>query len=112
MNVVFHVPSHDPEDYESALGNIENLIADETKDVDEIVLIVNGDGLDMVVSSSEYAARIRALIDRHVRIQACQNTLDSAGRDANSLVEGVEKVPSAMGELVRLQTEGYAYIRP
>lgn len=112
MDVVFHVPSGDPTVHGNALGNVENLLADDTIRVQNIAVVVNGDGLEMVVRSTDYADRVRDLVDRQVRVRACQNTLDSADRDSDALVDGVEIVPSAMGELARLQSDGYAYIRP
>lgn len=112
MDVVFHVPSQDPVIHRNTLGNIENLIDDQTTDIDKVVLVVNGGGLEMLVVQNQYADRVRNLLDENVQVVACQNTLHTADRDPDSLVEGTEIVPSAMGELVRLQTEGYAYIRP
>lgn len=112
MKVVFHVSNDDSEKWERVLGNIPNLIDDPTIDCENIVLVVNSDGIDLVWKGTEYAEKISTLLDRGVDIAACSNTLDKSKRGQEELHPGIETVPSAMGELVRLQSEGYAYVNP
>ena len=43
---------------------------------------------------------------------ACSNTLETVDMDESDLVDGVETVPEGAVEVTRLQTDGYAYLRP
>lgn len=111
MKAVFHLSTADPERLRQAVGNVDNLLADDTIDLDAIALVANSGGLDLLVEGSPVPDMVRSLPERGVALKACGNTLD--GRDsADELLPGVNVVPSAMGELVRLQADGYAYIKP
>lgn len=52
------------------------------------------------------------LISRGVMVAACENTLEANGIDRDRLAAGVVTVLSGIGELVRKQQEGWAYVRP
>lgn len=106
---VFHVPEGDPAYGRRAFRNVENLLADETIDSD-ITVVCNGGGVDQLFASASAAERVRELVDAGVRVCACRNSLDDP--DTSLLVEGVEIVPTAMGELTRRQAAGDAYVRP
>ena len=112
MDVVFHVPEGERQSVEGAIANAENLLADESVDVEAVVLVANSDAVTHLVAGSDLADDLTVLMDRGVAVRACGNSL--AGRDLSSaeLLGGVEVVPSAVGELARLQADGYAYIRP
>lgn len=112
MEAVFHISQFDSEQWERVLGNIPNLLDDPTVDCERIVLVVNSGGIEFLRNKSEYADDISRLLDRRLDISACSNTLDKSNMTEEDLHLGVDTVPSAMGELVRLQNEGYAYINP
>ncbi|MUV61326.1 DsrE family protein [Halobacterium sp. CBA1126] len=52
------------------------------------------------------------LIDRGVTVKQYSNTIEGADISEDDLIGGVELVSSGVGELTRLQNEGYAYIKP
>ena len=112
MDVVFHVSAGDREAVEAAFGNAENLLADESVELGVVALVANGDAVAHLRAGSDLASDVTVLVDRGVSVRACGNALERRGLSAAELVGGVEVVPSAMGELARLQAEGYAYIRP
>ena len=110
MDVVLHVP--DPDRVARALGNAENLLADESIDVDVVALVANGDAVRALRAGGEFADDLTVALDRGISVRACANSMAGRDLDADELLPGVEIVPSAMGELARLQAEGYAYVRP
>lgn len=111
MDVVFHVTAGDRDAVERAVGNAENLLADETVDVGSVALVANGDAVAHLGAGGDLATDVTVLLDRGVAVKACGNTLERRGESQTDLVVGVEVVASAMGELARLQEQGYAYIR-
>lgn len=112
MRAVFHHSNDDPELHERLLSNVANLIEDGTIPLERVALVTNSGGLDLVVTDSEYRDRVQSLMDDGVDFKQCKNTLQDAGLDEDDLIEGIEIVSSGVGELTRLQSEGYAYLRP
>ena len=112
MRTVFHHSDDDPELHERVVGNIENLINDETIDLDSVVLVANSGGLELLLNESSQHDQIRTLQKRGVRFKQCRNTIAGTDTTEADLIDGVELVPSGVGELTRLQDEGYAYITP
>lgn len=55
---------------------------------------------------------MEALRERGVEFKQCRNALAGVETTEADLIDGVELVPSGVGELVRLQDDGYAYITP
>ncbi|WP_410767197.1 DsrE family protein [Haloferax sp. DFSO60] len=111
MNVVFHVSSGTVGDWKHALNNVRNLRADDTADIDQITLLANGDAVHLFLETSVVADRVEGLVESGVRCRACSNSLRSRDFDMARLVDGVEKVPSGVGELVKRQTAGDAYLK-
>ncbi|QKQ98300.1 hypothetical protein GKQ38_02090 [Candidatus Nanohaloarchaea archaeon] len=57
-------------------------------------------------------SHIQDLLDQGVEVKACSNSLESRNITEEDLIEGVSPVSSGVGELTRLQDNGYAYVRP
>jgi len=112
MDVVFHHSNDDPTLHTRVCNNIENLLDDETVEADQVVLVANSGGLGLLTADSAHRTRIAALADRGVRFVQCRNTLVGTDTAEGDLLDGVEVVPSGVGELARLQAAGYAYLRP
>lgn len=112
MDTVFHLSSDGHDKVETALSNIENLLADETVDTGDIQVVVNASGVRALMPQAAHTGRIKDLIQRGVEIKACTNSLSGIGLEVADLIDGVEGVSSGVGHLTRLQSQGYAYIRP
>ncbi|KTG10225.1 hypothetical protein AUR64_11615 [Haloprofundus marisrubri] len=112
MSTVFHFTG-DVSQQEHALGNVSNLLADDTIDLDDVVLLVNGSGFRLVLAEqTEHAEKLTELLDEGVSIRACENTMERFSATEDDLVDGVGTVPSGVGELTKLQAgDGYAYIK-
>ncbi|WP_136718465.1 DsrE family protein [Halorientalis salina] len=111
---VLHLSSGEMTAYKGALMNAQNLLADETVPVKELVFLANGPGIKIYTPSSqenEFYDRINSLQERGVTFRVCQNAMDMFELTEDDLIDGVEPVPSAVGELARLQELGFGYIK-
>jgi intracellular sulfur oxidation DsrE/DsrF family protein len=108
---VFHLIGDDPDEQELVLTLAENLANDETIDMADIAVLAQAEGIDPLTRDGSGSDHVRSLIDEGISFKACSNTLDMFDIDESDLVEGVETVSSGVGELTRLQNDGYAYIR-
>jgi uncharacterized protein len=62
-------------------------------------------------SSSEIHLKAEALARRGVRFVLCENTMHGANLRKRDLLPFVKTVPSAIGELVKKQNDGWVYVR-
>jgi intracellular sulfur oxidation DsrE/DsrF family protein len=112
MQTVFHLSDADPSLHDRLLSNVSNLLDDDTLALDSVAVVTNSGGLDLVRADSERAGRVRDLLDHGVAFKQCANTIEGTDTGPEDLVSGVELVSSGVGELTRLQADGYAYITP
>ena len=75
--------------------------------MDAVVHLISGIGGEQDTSF----AIVENLLDAGVSFAACRNTLDTMDLDETDLVD-VDVVPEGAVEVIRLQNEGYAYLRP
>jgi len=114
MRTVFHVSSPDPHDHHHAMVNVLNLLADDTVsgEGDEVALVTNGGAIRMFLEpTAEYPDWVQRLVDAGVALCVCGNALSGQGFSEADLLTGVEVVRSGVGELARLQAEGYGYVK-
>lgn len=112
MQTVIHLVSGDDAEQKTALAIARNLLDDESGSIDDVAVVVQAGGMKAVKTGQETEEQVRALLDDDVSFKVCSNTLEMEGLDESDLVEGVETVPEGAVEATRLQTEGYAYLRP
>lgn len=109
--IIFHVDEINKA--KLALKNIKNLMADLGDENVHIELLANSEGIKMLEKPAAlYEALINELISRKVVFKACANTMKEMGISKESLLDSVQIVPSGVGELVKKQAEGFAYIKP
>ena len=109
---VFHLIDGGSDEQDLALTLAENLATDDTIEMDDIAVLAQAEGIGPVTTDGEYSDRVASLVDDGASVKACSNTLDMFDLTEADLVDGVEVVSSGVGELTRLQNDGYAYIRP
>ncbi|WP_158058526.1 DsrE family protein [Halorussus halophilus] len=112
MKAVFHQSTDDPGLHDRVLGNVANLLDDETMELDSVALVANSGGLELLLEDSPYRERVERLRERGVQFKQCENTIEGTDISESDLVSGVELVSSGVGELTRLQSSRYAYITP
>ena len=114
MRTVFHVSSPDPHDHHHAMVNVLNLLADDTVSAegDDVALVTNGGGIRMFLDpTAEHPDVVARLREAGVALCACGNALSGQGFSEADLLPGVAVVRSGVGELARLQAEGYGYVK-
>ncbi|AGB39300.1 DsrE family protein [Natronococcus occultus] len=112
IRTILHLTSGDEADHDRALNNLENLLADETTDTDAVEFVVNGAAITLYVEDeTDHADRIRTLAEDGVAFKGCANSLEGYGIDEDEPLEAVTVVPASVGEIAKLQAEGYGYIK-
>ncbi|MGI9434838.1 MAG: DsrE family protein [Geminicoccaceae bacterium] len=118
--VTIHVDENDPKRMNMALNNAANIFKhySETGESVEIRLVANGPGLHMFrEDTSPVKERLAAMSLEHegLSFAACGNThrmmSKHSGEDV-ALISEAEMIPSGVVELIELQGDGWAYIRP
>lgn len=112
MNVVFHHSNDDPDLHDRVTNNVANLLDDATVETDEVTLVANSGGLQLLVADSPQREAVETLQERGVVFKQCRNTFAGTEVGEADLIDGVEVVPSGVGELARLQEAGYTYLKP
>lgn len=118
--VVIHVDENDPATMNLALNNVANVkkYYDSKGEAVEIELVAYGPGLHMFRSDTSPVKdrlSMMALEMDNLTFSACGNTHRNMSKKAGKdivLVEEANMVPSGVVQLIELQEQGYAYIRP
>lgn len=118
--IAVHVDENDPKVMNMALNNVQNMSKyyASVGDTAVIEVVAYGPGLNMYVpGKSPVADRISTmgLEMENLTFSACGNThrkmSAKAGKDVEIMSEA-RIVPSGVVQLVMLQEQGYAYVRP
>ncbi|HKK06210.1 MAG TPA: DsrE family protein [Gammaproteobacteria bacterium] len=117
-HVMLHVSTADPVRLNTLLDETDHLLrysAHSTQKV-RVEVLTNGNGLELLsADNSPYASRIRQMQREYGNLTflACHKALQRLKHDKGinlDLVKGAKVVPSAMGEIIKRQREGWTYI--
>lgn len=112
-HVIFQVDSDSPALFKKTLNNVRNVFEDpRLKGRVEVELLANSAGYKIYERGNGLEAQLQELAGRGAILAQCGNTLREMKVDAGTLYPFIHVVPSAMGELVIRQGEGWAYIHP
>lgn len=106
-----HLDEAERDKHQAVVRNMGNLL-DDLGDGSPVELVTHGPGVALCLADSPVADGLRRLMDRGVVVTACENTMQSLDIDRSQLAPGVVTVPAGIGELVRRQRQGWAYVRP
>lgn len=67
--------------------------------------------VDYLLESGTREEKILELIEEGVRFAVCATAMHGRGLTPEDLIDGIEVVPSGVTELIKLQDEGYGYVR-
>ena len=119
--VAIHVDDNDPKRMNLALNNAANIhkyYADKGQEV-AIAIVANGPGLHMFradTSPVKDRISVMSLEIPGIEFQGCGNThrvmTEKAGGTAPEIVEEVQMIPSGAVQLIELQQQGWAYLKP
>lgn len=112
LKVVIHVADNFKQTYRAALNYADSLLEKYGNSI-SIAIVANGPGIGLVNRNNAYTQRIKGLLKQGVKISAC-NTTVSILRQYKELpiIKGVKFVPTGVVEVVKLQSEGYLYLKP
>ena len=117
--VVLHVTTADPYRLKTVLDEAEDLLRQRASSTGNVAvdILANGRGLNLLrADTSPFAQRIRELQARYdnLAFKACQNAINRLRLEKNievTLLPEAQVVPTAIGEVIRRQREGWAYVQ-
>lgn len=116
QKVVYHFNTANRQVNAAGLKNIQNHLHALGRENLTVVALVHSAAWEMVARSladPTLVERMRSLIGQGVVFEMCRNTLNEFQLDpVQDLIIPMTVVPAGVAELVRLQQEGYAYIKP
>lgn len=111
--VIFQVDSDSEAVMKKTLNNIKNALDDpRIAGKLQVELIANSKGYAIYRKGNPFEKTLMELKERGVILSQCGNTLRELKVDPKTLYPFIHVVPSAMGELVIRQGQGWAYIHP
>lgn len=112
--VVFHLDWDQEERLTLALENIKNLFKEVPPQQCRVCMVANGKAVKLFRKDriGEHAADMEELHKLGVRFTACRNALAKNKIEKSDLFHLCEIVPAGILELIDLQAQGYAYIKP
>ncbi len=108
--IVFQVTEEDSRKWNTILANVNN-VQEELGRVD-IAVVAIGPGLGMLKADALTANRVQDAMAAGVRFVACGNTMKAQHLTKDDLIDGIDYAKAGYVEIMRLQQQGYAYIRP
>lgn len=108
MRVVLHAPANRVR----VIQNARTLLGDDSVAVDQLAVVAHGGGVDLLVADGRFGEYVTELLDDGVDVAACETSMRRQDVTAADLVDGVRTVETGLGEVTRLQSEGYQYLRP
>jgi len=116
--LVLHLSTDDKYRMNVALNEIDRLLADSkrTQQKVNVEILANGKGMNMLrADTSAYAGRIKSLQEKYDNLlfQACGNTIARMKKEHGldiQLLPNTQIVPSALGQRIKRQKEGWTYI--
>ena len=113
--VVIQVSTDDVRTQTIAMNNAVNLQKHYGMDNVAIEIVAFGPGLGMLTAKNDNSLRVQSLLAQHIEFSACGNTINNIEKKKGKkpmLTEGVVVVPAGAAQIMELQEQGYAYLRP
>jgi intracellular sulfur oxidation DsrE/DsrF family protein len=112
--VVFHLDWDQEERLLLALENTKNLFKEISPQQCSVQMVANGKAVNLFRKdrAGKYGSEMEALHKQGVRFKACKNAMARNKVEESDLLAVCEVVPAGILELIDLQHEGYAYVKP
>lgn len=109
---VVQVSENDTKKWNALFGNLHNVQAQFGAGNVAFAVVAIGPGLDMLKADSLVANRVEEAIADGVRFVACENTMKAQHVPKDDMLDRIDYAPAGFAEIIRLQQEGWAYLRP
>jgi uncharacterized protein len=110
--IVVQMSDADPAKWNLALNNIRNLQDDVGAANVDIELVAYGPGIGMLKMDAPVAQRVSDATKAGVKVLACENTMRGQKLTKDDMNAAISYVPAGVTEIMKKQTEGWAYLRP
>lgn len=112
--VVFHLDWDQEERLLMALENTKNLFKAISPEQCAVCVVANGKAVNLFRQdrAGKYASDMEELHKQGVRFKACRNALAKNNVERKDLLGVCAVVPAGILELIDLQGDGFAYIKP
>ena len=108
---VFHVTENDPKKWAQVLNNAHFTQGEfGAKNID-IVVVMNGGGIDMMKLESPVAQRIEEAKEAGVKFHVCQQTMAAQKVTKQDMLPQADYVPSGIADVIKLQRKGWLYVK-
>ena len=112
-DLCLHIDSNEPAILKLVLKNAANYIKGLPGQRFQLVAVANGPAVTHFTrKNEEFRAVAAPLQDQGLRILLCANALADNSISHDDIWPGCDVVPAGLVEIVRLQREGFAYIKP
>ena len=115
-DLCLHLDAKDPAILGLVLRNAQNYLNALPDEAFQLDVVANGGGATLFAGEGpdfeDLKAKVAALMQHGVRFKICANALAEHEVAHESLWPGCEVVPAGLVEVVRLQRQGFAYIKP
>lgn len=110
MNVVFHI--HDLTMWSTCIANIDNLLqASQDDEIEKIEVVANGPAIKGYLDQ-RIRQKINSITEKNfITFSSCSKAMANQGVAEDQLPEDVRVVSSGVYRLVKLQQQGYLYIK-
>jgi intracellular sulfur oxidation DsrE/DsrF family protein len=106
------VTEGDQHTWNEVFGNFHNIQQAMGPKNISIEMVVYGDAIPMLRWDSPVANRVQDAISDGVKVVACENSMDAQKLTHDDMQPNLDYVRAGIVELIKLQTAGWAYIRP
>lgn len=110
--VVFQVSDGDAGKWNLALNNAKNVQQELGTSNVQIEIVAYGPGIGMLKDDSITANRVSEAVQSGIQVVACENTMKALKLTKADMNKSVGYVNAGVVELMKRQSEGWAYIRP
>lgn len=109
---VIQVSEADTRKWNALFGNLRNVQAEMGRQRVALAVVAIGPGIDMLKADSLVANRVEEAMADGVRFVACENTMKAQQVPRDDMLDRIDYAPAGFAEIIRLQQEGWAYLRP
>jgi uncharacterized protein len=112
--LVMHLDWDREEVLKLALENVKNLFKEIPPERASVHFVMNGKAVNLFRKdrAGEHGKTIKELSAKGVKFRVCRNAMANNGLAKDDMLDVCEIVPAGIVELIILQQDGYAYVKP
>jgi intracellular sulfur oxidation DsrE/DsrF family protein len=108
--VVFQLNDEDSRKWHTVLANINN-VQEELGKV-EVAVVVIGPALGLLKADALTANKVQDAMSAGVRFVACGNSMSAMKLEKDDMIDRIDYARAGYVEIMRLQQQGWTYLRP